>query len=490
MKNKILNIIIIILVAMIVGLALYLVLFNKVINKPVINGIKLNKNNIELIVGTSEKLEVTIDSKNYQNIEVIWSSIDSSIANVDDYGNVVGLKQGSTVINVTVSDLDIKDSCIVKVINPATPTPIVTPTPTPSPTPSPTPTPIPKYTIKYNSNGGSGSMDNMTCSLNEKCSIKSNTFTKKGYSFIGWTTKSDGTDDNNKWTNWSGTWTFNNGEKGITNSTLTLYAMWKDNSLDKVITRDYVLSKEFSLTGKEYDSNTLKYKVIRKNNVNRYYALIWVKNAYMQFNNGNSNYTYQYKQTHFNNEINTLGLQKKGIIGTNGGFAINNRDNIPILVTKGVYTKNENYRTTYNGKGVVYATLTMDSNNKLTYKTSSDATEMESWLKSIGARNTWAITDFTTSASQKTAVEGSDTRTSICQIDEYNFVLAVGPAARVHQELHNMFNCIAVANLDGGGSTGMYYKTSSMNEIGTIYQYKRPSESSYRKNVDILYFNE
>lgn len=503
MRDKILNSIIVILVAIIIGVLIYYVVFNKTINNVKLDSFELNKDNMELIVGGREKLEVTIKPDNYKNRELIWSSVDPSVATVDDYGNVMALSEGSTVINVTLRDEGLKEVCVVKVVKP-TPTPTITPSPKPTvtitpsptttptikPTVSPTPTPVPKYTINYYSNGGNGRIDSQTCTWNETCTIKTNTYTRNGYTSNGWTTKSNGEDDNYNWTNWSGIWKYSNGEYGIKDNTLNLYSRWIDNATRKVITRDYVVPSGYSITDKVYDSNTLKYKVIKKNNANRYYALIWVKDAHNQLNCGNSNYTYQTKPNHFNNEIKGLGYEKKGIIGTNGGFAINGRDNIPVLVTKGVYQVNNNYKTTYNGRYSVYGTLSVNYSNKLIHKIVTDPNEADAWLKSNGARNAWGVTDFTTSANQNTSVEGSDTRTNICQIDEYNFVLAVGNISKVHQELHNMFGCISVANLDGGGSTGMYYKTNTMNSIGTIYQYKRPNESTYRQNVDILYFNE
>ena len=82
------------------------------------------------------------------------------------------------------------------------------------------------YTINYNSNGGSGTMASSTATFGYEAKISANTFTKNGYTFAGWTTKSDGSDDGYGWTNWSKTWTYDNGEHGISNNTLNLYARW------------------------------------------------------------------------------------------------------------------------------------------------------------------------------------------------------------------------------------------------------------------------
>ena len=86
------------------------------------------------------------------------------------------------------------------------------------------------YTISYNSNGGTGSMASDVVKTGGTATIKANEFTKKGYTFAGWTTKNDGTDDGYNWTGWSGTWNYVDGQYGIANKTLKLYARWTPKS--------------------------------------------------------------------------------------------------------------------------------------------------------------------------------------------------------------------------------------------------------------------
>ena len=86
------------------------------------------------------------------------------------------------------------------------------------------------YTISYNSNGGTGTMASDVVKTGGTPTIKANEFTKKGYTFAGWTTKSDGTDDGYNWTGWSGTWNYVDGQYGIANKTLKLYARWTPKS--------------------------------------------------------------------------------------------------------------------------------------------------------------------------------------------------------------------------------------------------------------------
>ena len=74
------------------------------------------------------------------------------------------------------------------------------------------------YTISYASNGGSGSMSNTTCTVGSSCTLRSNTFTRSGYEFLGWATTSTGAP------------VYDNAES-VTNltsggKTVTLYAAW------------------------------------------------------------------------------------------------------------------------------------------------------------------------------------------------------------------------------------------------------------------------
>ncbi len=100
-------------------------------------------------------------------------------------------------------------------------------------------------TVSYNANGGSGSMEPTTAIYGNTTSIKSNTFTRTGYTFVGWTTRSDGADDGFNWTNWAGTWLYNNGQYGISDGKLNLYARWQANT--------YTIS--YNLNGGSYGSS-------------------------------------------------------------------------------------------------------------------------------------------------------------------------------------------------------------------------------------------
>ena len=76
-----------------------------------------------------------------------------------------------------------------------------------------------EYTIKYNVNGGTGSLKDMKCVYDRTCTISSCPFEKKNCKFINWNTMADGTGTAYQ----AGQQTQNVGTSGI----ITLYAQWK-----------------------------------------------------------------------------------------------------------------------------------------------------------------------------------------------------------------------------------------------------------------------
>ena len=80
------------------------------------------------------------------------------------------------------------------------------------------------YTIYFNGNGStSGSMSSMTCQRDTSYNLRSNSFSRTGYSFDGWNTRS------------SGTGTYYADRESVYNlasggGSVTLYALWKSNA--------------------------------------------------------------------------------------------------------------------------------------------------------------------------------------------------------------------------------------------------------------------
>lgn len=151
-----------------------------------------------------------------------------------------------------------------------------------------------QYKVSYKANGGSGTMSDHTVSYGDNITIKANIFTKKGYTFIGWTTKSDGTDDGYNWTNWSGKWEFKNGQYGIANDQLVLYARWRINVVNIKFSTDKGYVKSGAYNWQEKDD------IIFKNDSDVFFTIKYGEkigdNGLPNYNN--SNYLYITKVGH------------------------------------------------------------------------------------------------------------------------------------------------------------------------------------------------
>ena len=75
------------------------------------------------------------------------------------------------------------------------------------------------YTVTFEANGGTGSMDDQTFTYGEEKALTENTFTRTGYTFAGWNTQADG----------NGT-SYADGEELSLTDNLTLYALWTINT--------------------------------------------------------------------------------------------------------------------------------------------------------------------------------------------------------------------------------------------------------------------
>ena len=157
-----------------------------------------------------------------------------------------------------------------------------------------------QYKISYEANGGTGTMSDHTALYGKNITIKANTFTKKGYTFIGWTTKSDGTDDGYNWTNWSGKWEFKNGQYGIANDQLVLYAIWRINVVN-IKFSTYGGKIDPDAPGKVYNWQENNF-IISKNNSEVFFTINYGESIYEHHKSGLPNY----------NNGNYLKIIKKG----------------------------------------------------------------------------------------------------------------------------------------------------------------------------------
>lgn len=136
--------------------------------------VEFDRDFIYMNVGESYTLNATVYPANATNKKLKWESADTSIATVDSNGRVSGVGEGTTMVYARATDGSGQvASCEVDVYAPATPTP----------------TPDKKYTVTFDSQGGSH-VSSQT--VKEGTTISLPTPTRDGYKFLGWYTEADG----------------------------------------------------------------------------------------------------------------------------------------------------------------------------------------------------------------------------------------------------------------------------------------------------------
>lgn len=78
------------------------------------------------------------------------------------------------------------------------------------------------YSVSFNSNKGEGTMQSIIVTENSSITIPENQFTRYGYKFVGWNTKSDGTGDS-----------YSVGQTIQLSNNMILYAQWEDETSQK-----------------------------------------------------------------------------------------------------------------------------------------------------------------------------------------------------------------------------------------------------------------
>lgn len=80
-----------------------------------VNGVSLNKTNLNLYINERAKLTANIKPNNASNKEVTWVSSNPDVASVDANGNIKALKEGTVTITVTTKDGNYTAKCEVTV---------------------------------------------------------------------------------------------------------------------------------------------------------------------------------------------------------------------------------------------------------------------------------------------------------------------------------------------------------------------------------------
>lgn len=164
-----------------------------------------------------------VNNEDMIRIDEVMMNDNSYISDI----SVIGVKKGNTTLKVTSNyDGFVGDVPVTVIDNP-------------------------DYNyVMFDANGGSGSMDVMSISVNDSCNLSVNKFTNGDYVFDGWNTKADG----------SGV-TYTDGQEITLTDDIVLYAQWVIIE-DDIIELPDILEFNSSV---EVDNNT---KILRFNNTN------------------------------------------------------------------------------------------------------------------------------------------------------------------------------------------------------------------------------
>jgi uncharacterized repeat protein (TIGR02543 family) len=325
------------------------------------------------------------------------------------------------------------------------------------------------YTVSYSCGTGTGTAPTtQTATYNQSFTVASNSCSKTGYTFAGWTTNSDGTDDGYNWTGWSGTWVYVDGQYGITSGKLTLYARWTINTYT-VTTVYYQDDLNGSVT--RFD---VKYdKVTYGNSFAPYHAT--PPSGYY----GDSSYYY------YDSSWNSLG---SGTVGS-GSFTVTEDMGVEI------YYYPINYPITYDLAGgsvsgnptnytVNSSTITLNSPTKTGYtfagwRDNQENLQFESKESGYSTSGELIIMDNTTSASGN-AFTGSKIQiwdSSYNYLVQPNSTSSVGTVSGTYTHSYD---------------TGYYYlrvaANGTMADVSAYYKIYLVKGTSYTYNWEMTYY--
>jgi len=80
-----------------------------------VSSIQLDRNGLSILTGGSDKLTARILPSDAADKTIVWTVSDSSIATVDQNGNIKAISKGQTTVTVTTNDGGLSDTCVITV---------------------------------------------------------------------------------------------------------------------------------------------------------------------------------------------------------------------------------------------------------------------------------------------------------------------------------------------------------------------------------------
>ena len=439
-----------------------------VVNEIQINSISLNQSSAKLGRGGEVKLYATFSPSNATNKVITWTSSNNSIASVNSSGLVTGHTKGQAVIIATASNGKTA-KCVINVTNDSIQ---VTSLKLSSK----------QYLVKVNNKVGITPIITPNNATNQKITLTSN---NPAIAEV----QSDGT------------------IKGIKEGVVQITAKTNNGKTASA----FVVVKNKNASVNYLDGTTIKYWY---DNTYGNYAIthIWVKNAYSQFKTeipdkfgslANPN-TLTQKAAKKNNGKTLISINASGFVTesfTSELYKVNkswkNTSVSPIVIYEGKLLRDY---TSYDLPIEYIRIYGMNKNGNLDYytydKDKSKNTGRANRMLSDGIKYTFGwfpVLVKNSSPASSSLSKSTNIRQSICQIDKHNFLYITNitnnrakgfsPYSLANKMVE--LGCKTGFNLDGGGSTSIYYVKKGSSTPTKI----KVLEGNYGRSIsDILYF--
>ena len=263
---------------------------------------------------------------------------------------------------------------------------------------------------------------------------------------------------------------------------------------------------------KNFNSTSLKYKIYKANNY--YITYVWALDPYNQMRTG---LKFPFPQLATVKELvsyesNRLHLTSKAMIAFNAsGFVSDQFSTYFISANRGWRNSSETAIVVHEGKVLrnftnqVYPdksvyTYGLKKDGYMAYYKISPGTQanmennkrLANQLISDGVKYTYGFNPLLTINGKKQTTDNApNIRQGLCQLNKNNFIFltnissnrSIGLSFSGMADIFNSMGCIYGVNLDGGGSTSLYYKERGTNNATEV-------RGSGRPVADMLYFVE
>ncbi|MEG1647587.1 MAG: Ig-like domain-containing protein [Bacilli bacterium] len=425
-----------------------------------ISSIDIKESNVDLEIGQTKNLTVTYLPSNASNKSFSWSSNDETVATISNKGLIIGKKEGKASITVSSSNGK-KDTIKVNIKKPKEP---------------------------------DGKITNIYINL-ENVSLQKGETKKLRATILPLNAKQDVT------------WISDNPNIVSVDSNGLIMANNTGNTIIAAIASDGKIARTKVLVSfppiysnktpiLQMMSNNLIVTMTKDDKLGAKIIRVWVADPYKQFHKKNILGNENVEQI-LNRTVNEEGLSNSIMIGSNASVNYKRQQQLGnLIITNGNINLNNPggpFNRGANGNALVYYGITSEGILKVygpVSKRSADEKRLFDTIINDGVKETIGMT-FENHLVANAKIYKADTysfaiRNTLCQVNTNNFIYIVSGNGDTTRDIANLQianGCVTGVNLDGGGSTNVFYKNKGDN-------YMRAIHSTKRLRPEAIYFSE